>query len=359
MGKLEPVQFKKVYRASEADGLRLFASAPSMRVASVDEQGMPLLRTVHGVVVDGRIAFHAGDHGGKLALLDKPVVLSVEDIVTEIPSTFIDPVMACPATTYFLSATAHGTLRRVEDREHKARVLRALMERFQPEGGYAPISLACPNYAREIDALLVAELVPERITAKHKLGQNRSGEVIEGVLERLFERGRPEDLRAIRLVREAHAEHPLPAFLRGANGSVLCVAPDARDADATAALLMDQYWTEDLSAECMRSAHLGSAAWVVARERDGGDVVASARAVSDGARFAYVLDVIVREDLRGRGLGRCVVNLLLQHPRVRAARRIGLRTRDAAGLYAPFGFVPRVDTGDEMMLARTDSPASG
>lgn len=355
MAKLEPVQFKKAYRASEAEGLRLFASAPSMRIASVDDHGMPLLRTVHGVVVDGHIAFHAGDHGGKLGLLDRPVVLSVEDIVTEIPSTFIDPVMACPATTYFLSATAHGTLRRVTDRERKARVLRALMERFQPEGGYAPITSSCPHYARELDALLVAEVLPERVTAKHKLGQNRSGEVMKGVLEKLFERGLPEDLRAIRLVREAHPERPLPDFLRGPNTSLLCVSPDARDADAVVALLRGLYWTLDLSDETLRAAQLGSAAWVVARECEGGEVVASARAVSDGARFAYLLDVVVRPDLRGQGYGAAVVRLLLAHPRVRNTLRIGLRTRDAAGFYAPFGFGPRGEAEGELMLTRTAS----
>jgi GNAT superfamily N-acetyltransferase/nitroimidazol reductase NimA-like FMN-containing flavoprotein (pyridoxamine 5'-phosphate oxidase superfamily) len=359
MSNLEPVQFKKVYRASEAEAYRLFASAPSMRIASVDEHGMPLLRTVHAVVVDGRIAFHAGDHGGKLALLDRPVVLSVEDIVTEIPSTFIDPVMACPATTYFLSATAHGTLRRVEDRERKARVLRALMERFQAEGGYAPITLSCPQYAREIDALLVAELVPERLTAKHKLGQNRSAEVMKGVLTKLFERGLVQDLRAIRLVREAHPERPVPEFLRGPGESVLCVAPDAEDAERVARMLKGLYWTLDLSHECLREAQLGSAAWVVARAREGGEVVASARAVSDGARFAYVLDVIVREDLRGQGYGRALMRLLLSHPRVRGAQRIGLRTRDAAAVYTPFGFVPRLDTAGEMLMTRAVPSEAG
>ena len=68
-------------------------------------------------------------------------------------------------------------------------------------------------------------------------------------------------------------------------------------------------------------------------------VKSAARALSDGAKCAWVWDVVVREELRGRGLGKAVMRLLLDHPRVRTARVVRLQTRDAQGLYRQLGFV--------------------
>ena len=60
----------------------------------------------------------------------------------------------------------------------------------------------------------------------------------------------------------------------------------------------------------------------------------------DGLRVAWLLDVVVRPDWRGRGLGSAIVRLLVEHPRARGARELRLRTRDAQNFYARFGFQP-------------------
>jgi ribosomal protein S18 acetylase RimI-like enzyme len=200
--------------------------------------------------------------------------------------------------------------------------------------------------------MMVAELVPTRVSAKQKLGQQRTPAQIERVLAGLWSRGAPADLRALRLVREAHPSRPLPDFLRGPDNSVLCAAPDEDDARAVAALLVGNYWTERFTPAQLADAQSGSTAWVVARDPTTGVVLASARAVSDRARFGYVLDVIVREDLRGRGFGRALMRLLLDHPALRGLCTIGLRTRDAQALYREFGFAEPRPTGTEMVLLR-------
>jgi len=68
--------------------------------------------------------------------------------------------------------------------------------------------------------------------------------------------------------------------------------------------------------------------------------VAFARAVTDQATFAYLADVFVLPDHRGRGYGRQVVAAVLADPRVQGLRRWHLVTRDMHRLYAGFGFVP-------------------
>jgi len=335
----------------EAEAWALFERAPSVRFAWVGVDGRPLLRTFTAVVVDGRLCFHGADAGEKQEILGRPAVASADEIVAQVASYWIHPELACPASTYFISAIAEGRVRAVREPERRARVLRALMARFQPEGGHAPIAHDDKRYRKVIEELFVAELVPERVSAKFKLGQHRTRSQIEGVLRGLWQRGGPGDLRAVRAIAEAHPERPRPSFLEGASDTVLCVAPDARDAQAVARLLENHYWTREFSLSGMERAQLGSQAWVVARERDG-SVVASARAVSDGTRFGWVLDVVVREDRRRRGIAESLMRLLLEHPVLRRVSYIGLRTRDAHALYAKLGFVSEPGSALQMGLRR-------
>jgi GNAT superfamily N-acetyltransferase len=63
-----------------------------------------------------------------------------------------------------------------------------------------------------------------------------------------------------------------------------------------------------------------------------------ARVVSDHATFAYLADVFILESHQGHGLGKWLVQMILEHPDLRGLRRWILATRDAHGLYAQFGF---------------------
>jgi GNAT superfamily N-acetyltransferase len=70
----------------------------------------------------------------------------------------------------------------------------------------------------------------------------------------------------------------------------------------------------------------------------GGAQVGFARAVSDGATVAYLADVYVLADHRGRGLGLALVSELLDGESLRDVRWL-LHTADAQRLYARLGFV--------------------
>ena len=69
----------------------------------------------------------------------------------------------------------------------------------------------------------------------------------------------------------------------------------------------------------------------------GDDLIGFARVVTDKAVFAWIADVIVREDHRGKGLGKEIVSFIQAHPDVPEHSQL-LRTRDAHGLYEKFGF---------------------
>jgi GNAT superfamily N-acetyltransferase len=63
-----------------------------------------------------------------------------------------------------------------------------------------------------------------------------------------------------------------------------------------------------------------------------------ARVVTDHATFAYLADVFILESHQGHGLGKWLVQTMLEHPEFQGLRRWILATRDAHGLYAQYGF---------------------
>lgn len=74
---------------------------------------------------------------------------------------------------------------------------------------------------------------------------------------------------------------------------------------------------------------------------DGASQLGFARAVTDLATYAYLTDVIVASDARGRGVGSWMVAALVEHPDLQGLRRMALLTRDAQTLYEKFGFSAR------------------
>ena len=104
-------------------------------------------------------------------------------------------------------------------------------------------------------------------------------------------------------------------------------------------LSTEAYWGRQRTREIFeRQFHT---AWrvVAAYEIGSGKLVGFARALSDGFTIAYLADVFVLPEHRGRGLSvRMLSKMIDEGPG--AGFRWMLHTRDAHGLYARFGFGP-------------------
>jgi GNAT superfamily N-acetyltransferase len=83
----------------------------------------------------------------------------------------------------------------------------------------------------------------------------------------------------------------------------------------------------------------------------GGQQVAFARVVSDRAVFAYLMDVFVVPEFRGRGISKALMRAVLDHPELQNLRLFLLATKDAHGLYQRFGFRPLAEP-ERMMAIR-------
>ena len=70
---------------------------------------------------------------------------------------------------------------------------------------------------------------------------------------------------------------------------------------------------------------------------DGADQVGFARIVTDSATFGWMCDIFILPTHRGRGLGKWLVECMMEHPDVKGLRRILLSSRDAQELYKKYG----------------------
>ena len=98
----------------------------------------------------------------------------------------------------------------------------------------------------------------------------------------------------------------------------------------------DSYWARGIPREVVDRSIAGSLCFGV--YAPDGRQAGFARAVTDRATFAYVGDVFVLPEFRGRGLSRALMAAMRAHPDLQGLRRWLLVTRDAHGLYAGFGF---------------------
>lgn len=116
-------------------------------------------------------------------------------------------------------------------------------------------------------------------------------------------------------------------------------------------LSRDSYWAADLPLEVLKRSIANSICFGV---YEGDAQVGFARVITDRATFAYLGDVFVLPSHRGRGLSKFLMECVVSHPDLQGLRRFLLVTRDAHGVYAPFGFTPVADATGFMHIHRPD-----
>lgn len=332
---------RKQRQTSDDRAWSLLRRAPSHHIATTTPEGDPVLRCLNGVLVDDWLLFHGAMKGEKSSCLGRAAVVSAHEEIADIPSHFVDEEKACPATTYYRSVQAKGTLENIESTEMKARMLQALMEKLQPEGGHVPLRAEELIYQSDYRAVRVFGLRLLDITGKESLGQDRPPQRTQKVVEGLFRRGKAGDLAAIEHILEL-SPAARPASWTLPNGFTLHVSPTPADIEEHARLLGAEYWRVDCSGDAIERSLSLSSAWVGVHD-ESGRLVAAGRALSDGDWAATLYDVVVEPAFRGVGLGKAVMKLLLDHPLVKHCRRQRLGTRDAQSFYQQLGFANEQD----------------
>ena len=106
------------------------------------------------------------------------------------------------------------------------------------------------------------------------------------------------------------------------------------DIDALHALLIGSHWAKGRSREAIEKTIANSLCFSLL---NADEQIGIARVLTDGVAYAVILDMIIREDFRGRGLGKWLVQCICEHPQVVALRQV-LWTSNAYDFYQKGGF---------------------
>ena len=122
------------------------------------------------------------------------------------------------------------------------------------------------------------------------------------------------------------------------------------DAPALTALYEDYEWWADRDVDAVRTA-IAETEVAVCIE-DTGELIASARILTDFTYYATVFDVVVATDRRGEGVGATLLEGVIDHPKLQAA--------DGLSLLCRRGLVPFYESvGFELFDRDMDIPEGG
>lgn len=97
----------------------------------------------------------------------------------------------------------------------------------------------------------------------------------------------------------------------------------------------DSYWAKGRSLETIQKSIDNSLCFGVYCESQ---QIGFARVVTDYAVFAWIMDVFIIKEYRGKAYGKELMNAIKTHEKLQNIQRWGLATNDAHGLYEKFGF---------------------
>ena len=107
------------------------------------------------------------------------------------------------------------------------------------------------------------------------------------------------------------------------------------DLDTVHEFLKTTYWSPDIPKEVVQKAIENSLCVGLLLNNQ---LIGFGRSVTDYATFAYLADIYVKPEFRGRGYSKIIVQALLDKSGSENLRRILLATADAHGLYRKFDF---------------------
>jgi RimJ/RimL family protein N-acetyltransferase/GNAT superfamily N-acetyltransferase len=192
---------------------------------------------------------------------------------------------------------------------------------------------------------LISIIEPEHTASAsvaRKLGMNLESEVLrpDGVTRQIFR------------LRRTLAEEPAPITHRREH-YLISTEPGRLDFDVIYHYLSEEsYWARGRPRAIIERAIDHSLCFGV---YDGDQQVGFARVVTDRATFAWLCDLFILESHRGRGLGKWLVECIIDHPDLRDLRNFLLATADAHELYRQYGgFLPLQETQKWMIRRRGD-----
>lgn len=191
-------------QANESELISLIETSLTCSLLTLGEDLRIQCGIFNPVWIDGKVVLHLHKKDEQLAALRKQGSGSLvfQDIVGLIPSYWVDPNYAGSATTYYRFLQLDCSVRIVEG-ESMTPYLVKMMERFQPEKHYSDIDSTDPVYLGAFKTIVIVEFLPVSKVSKWKLGQNKSKEIRDAVVERFKEKGDAQSMRAAEIISQS------------------------------------------------------------------------------------------------------------------------------------------------------------
>ncbi len=100
-------------------------------------------------------------------------------------------------------------------------------------------------------------------------------------------------------------------------------------------VLKESYWAKNIPVEILKRSIENSMCFGVYIEKE---QIGFCRVITDKATFAYLADVFITENHKGKGYSKLLIKEVMAHPDLQGLRKFLLGTADAHGLYRQFGF---------------------
>jgi hypothetical protein len=136
--------------------------SPIGRMATVNRKGIPVIKPVNFLYLDGKIYIHSSIKGEKIKDIQRgsPVSFEVDQPIAYV----ITGKSGCQASYYYRSIIIKGEATFVKNRDKKIKILERMMEKYQPEGNYGEISIEI------LKKTAVIEILIKEIAGKENLG---------------------------------------------------------------------------------------------------------------------------------------------------------------------------------------------
>ncbi|MDA8126716.1 MAG: pyridoxamine 5'-phosphate oxidase family protein [Deltaproteobacteria bacterium] len=156
----------------------LLAAAPVGRLGTIGRDGYPMVKPLNFVYREKRIYFHSALSGEKIEsiLQDGRVCFEVDRPLLYVKSRGIP----CNADYLYQSVIIRGRACVVAAGQEKITALRALMEKYQPEGGYGDF----PDDRLAVTAVVRIDIL--EMKGKQDLGKEGEQEAVQRIIHHQF-----------------------------------------------------------------------------------------------------------------------------------------------------------------------------
>jgi len=142
--------------------IALLEQSPVGRMATVNRKGFPVIKPVNFIYWNEKIYIHSSTKGEKIEDIRRGSSVCFE---VDEPIAYVEAKgSACEASYYYRSVIIKGKASLVNQKEKKLYILKRLMEKYQPEGGYGEI------LGEVLKKTAVIEISIHEMTGKENLG---------------------------------------------------------------------------------------------------------------------------------------------------------------------------------------------